>query len=100
MDLQHPTNVAGTQLKSGSYTVEWQGTGDQVQLKIYRGKKNIVSTSARMVSIESPAPYDSSLVTDNGDGTRTLSQIRFGGKKFAIEVTNEGGSAGGAGASK
>ena len=30
LQLQHPTNVAGKQLATGSYTVQWEGSGDQV----------------------------------------------------------------------
>jgi len=33
------------QLAMGNYTVQWEGTGDQVDLKIYQGK-NVVASNA------------------------------------------------------
>jgi hypothetical protein len=101
LELQHPTSVAGKQLASGSYTVRWEGSGDQVDLKIYQGKNVVASTPARVVKVESPATSDSAVVVANSDKTFSLSQIRFGGKKFALELVNDaGGAAAGAGASR
>jgi len=101
LELQHPTSVAGKQLAKGNYTVLWDGTGDQVELKVYQGKNVVASTPARVVKVEHPIASDSAVVNSNSDGTLTLSQIRFGGKKFALELVNDaGGSAAGAGASR
>lgn len=97
LSLLHPTSVAGTKLPSGNYTVQWQGSGDQVDLKIFQGKKEVASTSAKVVQLNSPAAYDSAVVSSNDDGTATLSEIRFSGKKMALEVSSEGGSGGAAG---
>jgi hypothetical protein len=100
LDLQHPTSVAGTKLESGSYTVQWEGNGDQVELKIYQGKKQVATTSAHMVDLQAAAPYSSAIVTTDSNGALTLSQIRFAGKKKAIEISADGGSAGAAGSAR
>jgi hypothetical protein len=100
LELQHPTSVAGTQLASGVYSVQWDGTGDQVQLKIMKGKNAVATTSARVVKVEHPMPHDAAITTTNSDGTSSLSQIVFGGKKFALELSNEGGSSSAAGAAR
>ncbi len=100
LELQEPATVAGTQLKSGTYTVQWEGTGDQVQLKIYQGKKEIASTQARMVPLEKPLQRDATLLRRNDEGTLTVTRINFGGKKFALEISNDGGSSGVAGAAR
>lgn len=100
LDLQNSTSVGGKQLASGTYTVRWEGTGDQVELKIYQGKDIVASTSARVVKVEVPASYDSAVTVKNGDGSLSLSQIRFGGKKFALEISSQGGGSGGAGAGR
>jgi hypothetical protein len=100
LELQHPTSVAGKQLASGNYTVRWEGTGDQVELKIYQGKNVVLSTPARVVKVENPATMDSAVVVANSDKTFSLSEIRFGGKKFALAITSDAaGAAAGAGAS-
>ena len=100
LELQHPTNVAGNQLASGNYSVQWEGTGDQVELKIYQGKKAVASTAARVINLEQPQPHDAAVMVTNGDGSASLSRIMFRGRKYAIEISNQGGTAGAAGAAR
>jgi hypothetical protein len=99
LELQHPTTVAGKQLATGSYSVQWEGTGEQVNLKIYQGKNVVASTPARILKVDHPIASNSAVVTANEDKTYTLSQIRFAGKKFAFEIMNDGTGAGASGGS-
>ena len=81
--------------------MRWDGSGDQVDLKIYQGKNMVVSVPARMVKLERRTPADSTILNTNADGSYSLSQIRFGNKDYAIEIANDaGGSSSGAGASR
>ena len=100
LQLQHPTSVGGKQLATGDYTVQWEGTGDQVELKIYQGKNEVASTSAHVMKVEHPTEYNQAVVSTNGDGSSSLSEIRFRGKNFALQVSNEGGGSGAAGAAR
>jgi hypothetical protein len=100
LELQHPTSVGGKQLASGNYTVQWDGTGDQVELKIFQGKNAVATTSARVVKVERRQPHNAAITVTNGDGTSALSQIVFGGKDYALEVSSEGGASGAAGAAR
>ena len=100
LELQHPTTVAGKQLATGSYIVQWEGSGDQVDLKIYQGKNVVASTPARILKVDHPAANNSAVVTANDDKTYSLSEIRFAGKKFALAIGGDAsGAAAGAGAS-
>jgi len=99
LELQHPTTVAGKQLAMGSYTVQWEGSGDQVDLKIYQGKNVVASTPARVLKVDHPVSNNSAVVVANGDKTYSLSEIRFGGKKFALGIMTDGGGASASGAS-
>lgn len=100
LQLLHTTSVAGTKLESGDYTVQWEGNGDQVELKIYQGKKQVATTSGHVVQLNSPSQYSSAIVTTDASGGVSLSEIRFAGKKMAIDVGGEGGSAGAAGSAR
>lgn len=100
LGLQHPTNVAGKTLAAGDYTVRWEDTGDQVELKLYKGKNVVASIPAHVIQLSSPAAYDSAVVNNDGDGTTSLAEIRFGGKKFALRLGEQGGGSGSSGASK
>jgi len=96
LELQQPTSVGGKQLASGSYKVQWEGSGDQVDLKIYQGKKAIATTSARVVKVDHPTNNDASIIMKNDDGSVSLSEIRFHGRKYALQIVGEGGGAGAA----
>ena len=100
LELLHPTSVAGATLASGSYTVHWEGSGDQVELKIYQGQKQVAATSGHIVQLDSPSRYSSAIVSTDANGGASLSQIRFAGKKMAIDVSGEGGSGGAAGSAR
>jgi hypothetical protein len=100
LELQHPTSVAGTQLASGDYTVRWEGSGDEVQLKIYQGKNVVASTPARVMKVDRPAQHNSAIIASRPDGTSALSEIRFSGKKYALQISGEGNSGAAAGASR
>jgi len=101
MELLRPATIAGTQLPAGNYTVQWNGTGDQVQLQIFQGKKSVASTNAHVVKLEHPLRENSVVVVPSNDGSRSIARINFGKRDFALELQNEGaGSGAAAGAAK
>ena len=100
VQLMHPTQVAGKQLAPGSYKIQWDGSGEQVQLSILQGNKEVASTTARVVQIQPRSPNDNALITVGADGTRSLSQIRFRGKTFALDLGGEGSGAGSSGSGR
>ena len=100
LELQEPASVAGTKLKTGTYTVQWEGTGDQVQVKIFQGKKEMASTSARMVPLDKPLQRDGTLLRRSDDGMLTVTRINFGGKRFALDLSGDGGGAGASGGAR
>jgi len=100
VQLMHPTQVAGKQLAPGSYKIQWEGSGEQVQLSILQGNKEVASTTARVVQIQPRSPNDNALITVGADGTRSLSQIRFRGKTFALDLGGEGSGSGSSGSGR
>jgi hypothetical protein len=42
-----------------------------------------------VVELNNAANSDSAVVSSNSDGSKTLSQIRFSGKKFALAIGQE-----------
>jgi len=94
-ELQHPALVAGKQLASGTYKVQWEGSGDQVHLSIMQGSKAVATATAHVMQVEVAPANDSALINMNPDGSRSVAQIRFRGKKFVLEITGEGGGAAG-----
>ena len=86
MQVQSPVTINGTTLKPGGYTVEWNGSGSNVELSITQGKKVLAKVPAHVVDLESASISDATVIRRNDDGTNSLTGVRFGGKKFALEV--------------
>ena len=99
-ELKHPTQVAGKELPAGTYKVQWEGSGSEVQINILQGSKQVTSATAHVVSMPAAPQSDSALITMSPDGSRTLAQIRFRGKTMALDlssaVASSTGSAGSA----
>jgi hypothetical protein len=101
MELLHPASLGGKQLPAGSYTVQWDGQGDQVQVQVFQGKKAVASSTAHVVKLDHAVSESSVVVVPSNDGSRSVSRINFGKKDFALELENEGAGAGaGAAAAK
>ena len=99
-ELMHPTQVAGKVLPAGTYKVQWDGSGDEAKASILQGSKEVAAVAVRVVSIDGPSATSNALINVNADGSRSLSQIRFRGKAFAIDFGASGAGAGSSGASR
>jgi hypothetical protein len=93
LTVQEPMTVNGTQLKPGDYKVQWDGNGPSVELSITQGKKVIAKVPAHVVTLDAPSQSDAAVVKNNGDGTKSLSEVRLGGKKFSLAVGEEAAKA-------
>jgi hypothetical protein len=93
LKVSDPVTVSGKSLAAGEYTVKWEGNGPNVELSFLHGNKVIATTSARMIDLDRSAYSDTSVVRRNDDGSRTLSEIRFAGKKYALALGNEAAKA-------
>ncbi|HZE26682.1 MAG TPA: hypothetical protein VE083_04805 [Terriglobales bacterium] len=93
LQVQEPLTVNGAKLAPGDYKVEWDGAGPGVELSILQGKKVVAKVPAHMVDLSRPSPSDAAVVKDNGDGTKSLSEVRLSGKKFSLAVGEEAAKA-------
>ena len=86
MQVQSAVIINGATLKPGDYTVEWNGIGSNVELSITKGKKVLAKVPAHVVDLETASNSNATVIRRNDDGTNSLTGVRFGGKKFALEV--------------
>ncbi len=77
--------VNGQQLKPGEYQVRWDGTGSTVEVSFLKNNKEVAKTSAKVVAVDKAYGSDSALI-DHSSGKATISELRFAGKKFALEI--------------
>lgn len=83
------TIIGGTQLKAGEYKVQWEGDGPNVELTILKGKSVVAKTPARRIGVNHAAVTNTTVTKANSDGSVSLSQIQFSGKKYAFEIGAE-----------
>jgi hypothetical protein len=93
LQVLDPLTVNGKQLPAGDYTVKWDGAGPNVELNIMRGKNVVATVPARMVDLEQTPNRDSLVTNVNSDGRKSLNEIRFSGKKFALAINAESAKA-------
>jgi hypothetical protein len=88
LQIQDSVTVAGTQLNAGDYKLSWEGSGPNVQLNIMKGKNVVATTPARIVELDRTPTNDAAVTNNNQDGARSLTEIRFRGKKQALAIGN------------
>lgn len=92
--------VSGKTLPAGEYSLQWEGTGSNVVLNILKGKTVVATTPARLVDLNQSPSSDGAVIRSNDDGSRSLAEVRFGGKKYALQIGGESASAEAGGSSK
>jgi hypothetical protein len=93
LSVQEPVMLNGTKLAAGDYKVQWDGNGPNVELSITQGKKVIAKVPAHVVTLDTPSQSDAAVVKNNGDGTKSLTEVRLSGKKFSLTLGEEAAKA-------
>jgi hypothetical protein len=91
MQILDPVTVSGKTLAPGEYSLKWDGTGQNVQLSILKGKNVVATTPASIVNLNESAQSNAAVVKSGSDGSRALSEVRFEGKKYAVHIGEGGG---------
>ena len=89
LQVNDPVTVSGKQLRPGGYTVRWEGTGPNVELNILQGKNVVATVPARVIELDSSPSSDAAVMRINDDGSKSVSEIRFSGKKYALAIGEE-----------
>ena len=89
IELDKPATIGGHQLAPGEYKLTWDGTGPNVDLMILTNGKLVATVPARLIELSRPQPNNGYEAQKNDDGSRTLTGIEFGGKKFALAFGGE-----------
>jgi len=93
LQVDDPVTVNGKQLAAGEYTVKWEGAGPNVDLNIMKGKNVIATVPAHMLDLEQSPSRDAVVTSTNSNGQKSVSEIRFSGKKYAFAVNAESAKA-------
>lgn len=86
LQVYDSVTVNGKQISPGDYSVQWEGSGPDVQVSILKGHKLVATAPAHVVNSERSADRDSAILKTGSNGEKELAEIRFGGKKFALAL--------------
>jgi hypothetical protein len=89
LQVSDPVTINGKQIQPGDYTVKWEGNGPAVELSVLHGKDVVATVPARMVDLNAAPDRNSAITSLNSDGHKSLSEIRFSGKKYALAIGSE-----------
>jgi hypothetical protein len=83
--------IGGTNLKPGSYKVEWQGTGPAVQVSFQQNGKTVVTAPGTLKTNDDQVTRDAIVTEATGAGTKMLKEIDFGRQKEALVFDQDPG---------
>jgi len=89
-DVTIPDNVqiGSTQLKAGTYKVEWQENHQSLRVNFLKDGKTVATAQGKMVEQSKQAPYDSVVIKTAGN-TKRLERIDFGGMKDELVFASD-----------
>jgi hypothetical protein len=88
--LFHDASLNGKTLPAGEYTVKCDTAGSTAQVKFLRNGKEVASATGQVKQL-SNAPAYNQVVTQDGNGKASISEIDFSSTRTG--VTFDGGSA-------
>ncbi len=91
INLANAVQIGSTQVAPGDYKVEWNRTGDNVQVNILKGKNVVATTEGKLVELPKKAENSSVTTRALDNNTRALMEIQFDNRTESL-VFNQGGT--------
>jgi len=92
--LYHDAQLNGKTLRAGDYTVKCETTGSTAQVKFLRNGKEVASATGQVKQL-SNSPDSAQLVTNDGNGSLTISEIDFAHSNTGVTFDSNAMSASG-----
>jgi hypothetical protein len=86
INLADKVTAEGKTIEPGKYQVEWTGSGPNVQVTVAKGKQQVVSFPARLTEQPTANQANAYSTAAAADGTKSLTAIYVGGKKYILEL--------------
>jgi len=87
--VDESVTVSGHQLARGEYQVKWEGIGPDVQVGILSQGKLVTTVPAHLIELDRRGDNNAAVLNTNHDGTRSVQEIDFAGKKYALDFRSE-----------
>ena len=82
ISLSDSVQVDATDLKPGDYTLQWEGDGPDVQVKVLKGKNVVATVPAKLA--QGTSGYANAITTRTVGNMKTLDEVDFGGGKQSL----------------
>jgi hypothetical protein len=90
VDLTDSVEVGHTPLKAGTYKVEWNGAGPNVQVAFLEHGKQVATAPATLKTNDKQITQDDYLIRTTATNVKALREIDFGHQKEALVFSTAG----------
>ena len=90
VEISDSVQVGGTQLTPGSYIVEWQGTGPEIQVNFVRDGKTVAMAPGTLKTNDAHVVQDAIVIDTTSANTKTLEEIDFSHNKESLVFEQSG----------
>jgi hypothetical protein len=90
VDISETVQVGNTQLNPGSYRIEWQGTGPEVQVNFMRYGKTVATASGTFKTNDTHVTQDEVVTDTTSANTKALKEIDFSHNKESLVFEQSG----------
>lgn len=97
LDVSDPVKVSGQQLKPGEYQLKWEGKRSDVEVMIWSQGALVATVPAHVTDLKKAEPVNGYESRHNDDGSQTVTQVSFAGKKYALAFDDASAASGSAG---
>lgn len=81
VSLSSAAQLNGKSLAAGEYKVKWDSHSPETEVSFLQGKKAVATAHAKLVDGSEASLWNSVVTRDNSDGSKTLMEVHFKGKK-------------------
>ncbi len=89
LNLGYSASLKGKQLAAGEYKVVWETHSPDAAVTLTQKKKVIATVQGKWVDRDTKYEANSAVYSVNPDGSRTILEIRFAGRKGALVFAEE-----------
>ena len=82
--LYHDSQLNGSQLPAGEYTVVYDASGSTAQVKFMKGKKEMASATGQVQQLDKKPEYNQVKLQGGDSGAPSISELDFHGSKTSI----------------
>jgi hypothetical protein len=87
MSFRTEVTLNGSKLPSGFYEVSWVSHSPEATVTFVKGGQVVVTAMGKFVDRDTKSNADAVVYSNNPDGSHTLLEIRFAGRKQALVFT-------------